>query len=345
MYTYSLVQWFLFFYIYCFLGWVWESSYVSIKQKRWVNRGFMHGPFLPIYGSGAIMVLIVTLPVKDNMFLVFLLGMIGATLLEYVTGALMESMFHVRYWDYSQKPFNLNGHICLVSSLAWGGFSILMTLFLHQPIEAFVLMLPKSFVEFVTLALSIGIAIDLTQSFNEAMDLKEMLSNMTENSEEIKKMKKRLDVIMAVIDEETKELREKAEEEKKKYEEKVKAKVEKTVQLKLSAQKALELNLSRSKEKQSMLLRSLTEKINTYTEIAAMHLKGPEGSISVEVEKMLSELKQIKDNIIVQQRKLSSLANRQVSKSAKMLSRNPGAVSKHYEEALRAFKSLSDKEQ
>ena len=344
MYTYSLVQWFLFFYIYCFLGWVWESCYVSARQKRWVNRGFMHGPFLPIYGSGAIMVLVATLPVKDNMLLVFIFGMIGATVLEYFTGDIMEKMFHVRYWDYSEKPFNLNGHICLVSSLAWGGFSVLMELFLHQPIEGFVLCIPENLLEFVTLGLSIGIAIDLTQSFNEAMDLKEMLSNMTENSEEIKKMKKRLDVIMAVIDEETKELREKAGEEKKKYEEKVKAQMARTVDLKLSAQKVLEMNIARSKERQNILLHSLSEKINTYTEIVGAHLKEKEGNLNIELEKMLGELKLIKANIVIQQRKMSNLATKQVTKATRMLSRNPGAVSKHYEEALKMFKTLNDKE-
>ena len=113
MSTYTLAQWFLFFYFYCFCGWVWESCYVSILKRHWVNRGFLHGPLLPIYGFGAITVLIATMPVRDNVVLVYVMGMIGATILEYFTGALMESLFHVRYWDYSSHRFNLNGHICL----------------------------------------------------------------------------------------------------------------------------------------------------------------------------------------------------------------------------------------
>ena len=75
---------------------------------------------LPIYGTGAVIILLATIPVRDSLWLVFLLGMLAATALEYVTGAAMEALFIVRYWDYSKQPFNLNGYFCLTSSLAWG---------------------------------------------------------------------------------------------------------------------------------------------------------------------------------------------------------------------------------
>lgn len=104
MEAYTPLQWLLIFFVYSVLGWVWESCYVSVKSKRWVNRGFLHGPWLPIYGSGAVVVLLVTLPARGRPALIFLLGMIGATVLEYVTGESMEKFFHMRYWDYSDKP-------------------------------------------------------------------------------------------------------------------------------------------------------------------------------------------------------------------------------------------------
>ena len=69
---YTVSQWLIFFFIYCFLGWVWECCYVSVRKRKWVNRGFLHGPFLPIYGSGAIVILISTIAVKDIVPLVFL---------------------------------------------------------------------------------------------------------------------------------------------------------------------------------------------------------------------------------------------------------------------------------
>ena len=75
--SYSVLQWLLFFYIYCFIGWCFESAYVSLKKRRFVNRGFLKLPMLPIYGSGAIAILIVTIPVRDNLWLVWLFGKIG----------------------------------------------------------------------------------------------------------------------------------------------------------------------------------------------------------------------------------------------------------------------------
>lgn len=105
------------FFLYSFLGWVWESCYVSVKERRPVNRGFMHGPFLPLYGSGAVLVLLCTMGAGNSVVLVFLFGMAGATALEFVTGIVMESIFHVKYWDYSNQKLNLKGYIlpcCLV---------------------------------------------------------------------------------------------------------------------------------------------------------------------------------------------------------------------------------------
>ena len=134
-YQYDIIQWLLFFYIYCFFGWCIESAYVSIHKKKFVNRGFMRGPFLPLYGSGAVIMLFVTMPVRDNLALTYLFGAIGATILEYITGACMEALFKVRYWDYSDKPFNIHGYVCLGTTLAWGFLTILMVRFIHEPVE------------------------------------------------------------------------------------------------------------------------------------------------------------------------------------------------------------------
>lgn len=138
---YAPAQWALFFFLYSFLGWVWESCYVSLRQGRWVNRGFLNGPLLPIYGFGAVAILLFTLPVAANPLLVFLMGMTGATLLEYVTGWTMERLFHVRYWDYSMYRFNLNGYICLPASLCWGAFSLVMLRLIHPVVSGWVAML------------------------------------------------------------------------------------------------------------------------------------------------------------------------------------------------------------
>lgn len=199
MYHYSLQQWLLFFFIYCFLGWCWESAYVSVKKRQWVNRGFLNGPFLPIYGSGALAVLVSTLPVRAYPVLVYLFGMLGATLLELVTGMCMESLFHVRYWDYSNQKFNFKGHICLSSSVAWGFFSLAMIYGFHKPIEHMVLGLPYKFINAAAFLLTAIVAADFAVSFKTAMELREILDTMDRMKDEMKKLQRRAEIMEAFL--------------------------------------------------------------------------------------------------------------------------------------------------
>ena len=121
---YSVSQWVLLFFLYSFCGWCWEVFLYLVKERRFVNRGFLFGPILPIYGFGAVGILLTCVPVEGNMALVALVGTIAASLLEYVTGFLMETIFHVRYWDYSERPLNVNGYICALSAATWAVFSV-----------------------------------------------------------------------------------------------------------------------------------------------------------------------------------------------------------------------------
>lgn len=195
MYNYQLQQWLLFFFIYCFLGWCWESAYVSVRKRQWVNRGFLKGPFLPIYGSGALAVLVATLPVREYPALVYVFGLIGATLLELVTGICMEGLFHVRYWDYSNQKFNYKGHICLSSSVAWGFFSLAMIYGFHKPIERLVLSFPYRLTNAVSFILTAVVAADFAVSFKTAMELRDILDGMERIKDEMKKLQRRAEII------------------------------------------------------------------------------------------------------------------------------------------------------
>lgn len=197
MASYSIVQWLFFFYLYCFFGWCFESTYVSLKSRKLVNRGFMRGPFLPLYGSGAIMMLVVSAPFQDNLLLTYIAGVIGATALEYITGVMMEALFKVRYWDYSNQPFNYKGHICLSSSVAWGFLTILMTRVIHMPIEQFVLAIPMRTLACVTGIMTVYIVADFTLSFKAAMELRDILVRLQKVKEEVERLQRRLDVIIA----------------------------------------------------------------------------------------------------------------------------------------------------
>lgn len=202
MYSYTVAQWLFFFYFYCFFGWCFESAYVSVKSRHPVNRGFMRGPFLPLYGSGAVMMLVVSMPFQDNLLLTYIAGCIGATILEYVTGVVMETLFKVRYWDYSNQKFNFQGQICLGSSLAWGCLTILMTQVVHKPVEQLMYAIPANLLAAVTFIVTIYIVADFTLSFKAAIDLRDILVKMEAAKAELERVQKRLDVIIAVSNEE-----------------------------------------------------------------------------------------------------------------------------------------------
>ena len=194
---YTMVQWICFFFIYGFLGWCYESAYVSIKHKRWVNRGFVRGPLLPLYGSGAILLLFVTIPFRQSLLLMFVSGAIGATVLEYVTGVTMEALFKVRYWDYSKRKFNFQGHICLAATTLWGVFAIVIVKVVHRPIENLVMGLPETLLEIFVMVVTVLFAADFALSFKAAMDIRDVLIKLEEVQREMERMQKRLDVILA----------------------------------------------------------------------------------------------------------------------------------------------------
>ena len=175
MYTYTFGQWLSFFYLYCIFGWCFESAYVSIKQLRPVNRGFLKGPWLPLYGSGAVLVLWMTLPFQNSPVEVYVVGMLGATVLEYFTGETMVRLFKVRYWDYSNQPFQYKGHICLSSSVAWGFLSIAMVYVIQPQVERLVFWMNQEFVSVATFLVTVCMVYDFSVAFREAMDLRHML--------------------------------------------------------------------------------------------------------------------------------------------------------------------------
>lgn len=201
MFGYTWVQLIFFFIIYCFFGWIIESTYVSVRTRKVTNRGFMRGPVIPIYGSGAMMMLFSTMPFKNWPLLVFVAGTIGCSVLEFFTGVAMEAIFKVRYWDYSYRRFNIKGHICLFNSLCWGVLSLAMTYFVHKPIETLSTKLPSKVLNITVLVWSVIFIVDLTLAFKAAFDLRNLIIKLEKAKDEMRLMTKRLDVMIAYANE------------------------------------------------------------------------------------------------------------------------------------------------
>lgn len=119
------------FFLYSFTGWLCESIYCSLPAGRFINRGFLTGPLCPVYGFGALLIVFLLSPLQPQPVLLFLAGAVVTSLLEYVTGFLLEKIFHTKLWDYSQRRFNLHGRVCLKHSLLFGAMGLVTVYLLH----------------------------------------------------------------------------------------------------------------------------------------------------------------------------------------------------------------------
>ena len=131
------------FFLYAFLGWCVEVAFVAVTCGRVVNRGFLNGPVCPIYGFGMLGVLYLLQPVEENLFLLFLGGMVLASALELAGGWALNRLFHTRWWDYSNEPFNLGGYICLKFSLMWGLGTVMVVRLVHPALYDLFLWIPR----------------------------------------------------------------------------------------------------------------------------------------------------------------------------------------------------------
>lgn len=195
MTRYTILQWIAFFYIYCFFGWCFESGYASIKERKLTNRGFLRGPYIPIYAFGAIFVLIITDNFQGNIFEVYFSGMIAATILEYITGYVMERLFKVKYWDYSDHKFNLSGYISLSTSIAWGFLSLLLTNFLQVNVYNFVSKISDQNLKNSIIVVSIIFFSDLILSIKAAFNLAKAYAALERAKSELSEVKEKLALI------------------------------------------------------------------------------------------------------------------------------------------------------
>lgn len=205
MFNYQPMQWLFLFFFYSLFGWIFETIYVSVHEGHFVNRGFVRGPFLPLYGCGGIMMLLVSKPFYENVVLVYISGCIGATALEYITAVVMESLFKVRYWDYSHKKIHFQGRISLESTLAWGVCTVVFTHYLQIPIEKLLLSIPYNLITVVTTVIVVLFSCDFMIAFKTALDLRDVLIYMEKAKSEMARIQKRLDVLIAFKGEDVRE--------------------------------------------------------------------------------------------------------------------------------------------
>ncbi len=155
----TVETWFLWLMIYSIIGWVYESTICSISQRKLINRGFLNGPYCPIYGTGAVLVLLVLGRIQ-NPVLLFFAGAVLTCSLEYLTSWLMEKLFHARWWDYSKRKFNIGGRVCLIGAVVFGAFSVVLILVLHPWVKSLTDRLTDTALTWICAILLVGIVSD-----------------------------------------------------------------------------------------------------------------------------------------------------------------------------------------
>lgn len=179
---------FFIFFIYSISGWIIEMTFSSIYHKKIVDRGFLIGPYCPIYGVAAILMIIFLQKYKGDLIVLFVMAVVISSILEYSISYMMEKLFKARWWDYSTRPFNINGRICLLNCFAFGFLGIILIEFVHPFVENLVLSIPSSYFYWTT-GFCFGIfCIDFVASFLMTLKLKETIQYLKkDNTEEISK--------------------------------------------------------------------------------------------------------------------------------------------------------------
>lgn len=163
---FALMVYFLLFIIYSFIGWLIEVTCIKIITKRFSNRGFLIGPYCPIYGFSALIIISNLSKYHNNPITLFILIVVIASIMEYITSYFMEKLFNARWWDYSHKSFNINGRICLMNSLLFGFLGLSLVYFINPFLSAILLKANNTLIIYIGFIVLILFLIDFIISFN-----------------------------------------------------------------------------------------------------------------------------------------------------------------------------------
>lgn len=176
------------FIVYSFFGWVLESAYKSILEKKWINSGFLAGPLCPIYGCGATIMYLFLGKFQDNYVLLFALSFIVLSILEYLAGLGLEILFHTTYWDYSNKKFNIKGRVCLENSIYWGILGIVFIKIVHPGVEYMIDMIPYSALITITSIFMAWALLDTINTSIKIIRVNVKLKSLDEITDKIQKL-------------------------------------------------------------------------------------------------------------------------------------------------------------
>lgn len=181
-----------YFLIYSFLGWIMESIFRSIIEKKVINTGFLKGPICPIYGFGALIMVAVLNGLSNNIVQLFISSVIILTLWEYIVGVSLEKIFHTKYWDYSDHKINFQGRICLSNSIYWGILGVVFVKYIHPFMQKIIENTNIDMLHFIVAIVSFVFLVDVITSVVKVKNIKSALERIEELNNEIKEKLKEI---------------------------------------------------------------------------------------------------------------------------------------------------------
>lgn len=183
---YTIFNLLTYFIIYSIAGWVLESVYRSFCEKKLINSGFLIGPFCPIYGIGAIIMLLFLEEFKKNIPVLFLISFLVLSIWEYLVGVLLEGIFKTKYWDYSDHKINIKGRVCLSNSICWGILGVLFIKYIHPFVEKNIELINPLYLKIVISLVMILFITDTIMSIITTINIKTALDKIEELNNQIK---------------------------------------------------------------------------------------------------------------------------------------------------------------
>lgn len=191
---YASVYELIWFYLcYSFIGWCIEVAAAAVQKRAFVNRGFVTGPYCPIYGTAAVAVALFLPELKENLLFLFVGGVILTSMIEYITGSVLEKIFHKKWWDYTKERFSVNGYVCLKYSLLWGVMAVVMILFTNSLLTSLLAMIPP-LLGMIAAGILLGmLAVDAAGSAVAVLGLQKRAEKVSQFTEDMKGVSKLLE--------------------------------------------------------------------------------------------------------------------------------------------------------
>lgn len=181
------------YYIYSVAGWIMETVSVSIQKRKFVDRGFLIGPYCPIYGTGVVAITVLLKKYSDDVVATFFMSIIICGILEYMTSYFMEKIFKARWWDYTNRKFNINGRVCLQNLVIFGILGTFIVFVANPFLIKYINMIPITTLHIILGIFSFIFLLDTIVSYKLIFELKDISRELKDNTIEIsEKVKKRI---------------------------------------------------------------------------------------------------------------------------------------------------------